>query len=148
MVRRCRRAPSRLCKEGGAGPCHQNFQRSGMEPRKALRMEESESRKTRESLYLRVPYRHEQRKRKGRHGTAAGSGSRLRHLADNGSSRASLLRLLRLSGKQFLRPELPFRNPRRIQGLGGRCTWKGYSGDNGYSALACGFQRNRGARPL
>ena len=116
----------------------------------ALQMAAQGSRKTRASLHLRVPHRHEQRGGKGgqlrrfpHHSPPARAGAGLRHPPDHGPSGASLLRFLRLPGEQFLRPEFPFRHPRRIQGAGGRRPWPRHSGDNGHRAFPCREQRTR-----
>ena len=118
-------------------------------------MEAQGPRKARAPLHLRVPHRHERRRGKGcgfrrfpQDRASEGEETGLRHPADNGAPGASLLRFVRLSGEQFLRPELPFRHPGGIQGPGRRGSRDGHRRHHGHSAFAFGIQRNRGAGPF
>ena len=119
MARRCGGENPCVCNPCGSGRRHQGVQRTGLGSGRALQVAAQGPRQTRASLHLRVSHRHEQRRGKGgqlrrfpHHGASARAGAGLRHPPDHGSSGASLLRLLRLSGEQFLRPELPFRYTR------------------------------------
>ena len=121
----------------------------------ALCLEKRQVREKGTSFHIWVPYRNGHRGGTCRYfwGVPARRASQggwpgLWHDTDNGSSGASVLWLVRLSGIQFLCAQLAFRHTWGVQGPRGWCPWARNRCRDGHSAFAFGWQWGRRSRQV